>query len=102
MSLVLTGFVLFMLALRQMQFFEEKPIPPIICSISDSVEPVEESTLIELPVDETGKQLEEIAEEMIEEPPLEPEPEPVPEPTPEIDLAGSTRRRSTFTSGIDE
>ncbi len=80
-SLVLTGLALFILALRQMEFFEDVPTPPIIASISSSVEPVEESIPIEPPAEETGEQLEQPTEEMIEEP--EPEPEPVPEPVPE-------------------
>lgn len=82
-SLIITGLALFILALRQMQFFEEKPIPPIICSISNALEPVEESVPIEMPAEEVGEQLEQPVEEMVEEPP--PEPEPVPEPIPEPD-----------------
>ena len=91
MSLVLTGLVLFMLALRQMEFFEDIPLPPIIASISDSIEAVEESIPIEPPAEETGEQLEQPAEEMIEEPepePVsEPTPEPMPEPVPAVELA---------------
>ena len=79
-SLVLTGLVLFILALRQMEFFEDVPAPPIIASISSAIEPVEESIPIQPPAEETGEQLEQPVEEMVEEP--EPEPEPIPEPEP--------------------
>jgi len=82
-SLIITGLALFILALRQMQFFEEKPRPPIICSISNAVEPVEESAPIEMPAEEAGEQLEQPVEEMVEEPVPEPEPMPVPEPVAE-------------------
>jgi hypothetical protein len=84
-SLIITGLALFVLALRQMQFFEEKPVPPIICSISNAVEPVEESAPIEMPAEEAGEQLEQPIEEMIEEPVPEPEPMPDPEPKPETE-----------------
>lgn len=97
-SLVLTGLVLVILALRQMEFFEKVPVPPIIASISSSVEPVEESILVEPPAEETGKQLEQPAEEMIEEaepepepiPETVPEPEPMPEPVPEVEIADAS------------
>lgn len=82
-SLIITSFALFILALRQMQIFEEKPTPPIICSILNAVEPVEESAPIEMPAEEAGEQLEQPVEEMVEEPLPEPEPMPVPEPMPE-------------------
>ncbi|MBC7964959.1 MAG: terpene cyclase/mutase family protein [Fuerstia sp.] len=82
-SLVLTGLALLILALRQMEFFEDVPMPPIIASMSTAVEPVEESIPIEPPAEDTGEQLEQPTEEMIEEPEPEPEPEPVPEPMPE-------------------
>ena len=82
-SFVFTGLVLFMLALRQMEFFEEVPVPPIIASISDTIQAVEESIPIEPPAEETGEQLEQPVEEMIEEPEPEPVSEPIPEPMPE-------------------
>lgn len=82
-SLIITSLALFILALRQMQFFEEQPRPPIICSISNALEPVEESAPIEMPVEEVGEQLEQPVEEMVEEPMPEPEPMPVPDPMPE-------------------
>ena len=81
-SFVLTGLVLFALALRQMEFFEDIPMPPMIASFSDTIQAVEESIPIEPPAEQTGEQLEQPAEEMIEEPEPEPEPEPVPEPEP--------------------
>ena len=93
MSFVLTGLVLFMLALRQMEFFEDVPVPPIIASMSDTMQAVEESIPIEPPAEETGEQLEQPEEEMIEEPEPEPvsepmpEPEPIPEPMPAVELA---------------
>lgn len=88
-SIVITGLALFILALRQMHFFEEKPVPPIICSIAESIEPVEESVPIETPAEETGEQLEQPVEEMIEEPIPEPvpEPRPDPQPMPEVEMA---------------
>lgn len=89
-SLIVTGLALFVLALRQMQFFEEKPVPPIICSISDAVEPVEESAPIEMPAEEPGEQLEQPVEEMIENTLPEPEPVPVPEPMPEPEIRRET------------
>ena len=93
MSFVLTGLVLFMLALRQMEFFEDVPVPPIIASMSDTMQAVEESIPIEPPAEESGEQLEQPVEEMIEEPEPEPvsepmpEPEPIPEPMPAVELA---------------
>ncbi len=88
-SLVLTGIVMFILALRQMEFFEDAPVLPIIASISESVETPEESIPIEPPTQETGEQLEQPVEEIPEEPIPEPvpEPEPTPEPEPEIEVA---------------
>ena len=88
-SMIITSLALFILALRQMQFFEEKPRPPIICSISNAVEPVEESAPIEMPVEEVGEQLEQPVEEMVEEPvPVpEPMPEAEPEAMPEVEMA---------------
>jgi len=82
MSLVLTGLVLFMLALRQMEFFEDVPLPPIIASMSDTIQAVEESIPIEPPAEESGEQLEQPDVEMIEEPEPEPVSEPIPEPEP--------------------
>ena len=96
LSLVLTGLVLFILALRQMEFFEDAQAPPIIASFSDSIEAVEESVPIETPVEETGEQLEQPVEEMTEEPEPEPvseptpEPEPIPEPMPAVELANAS------------
>ncbi len=87
-SFVITGLVLFILALRQMEFFEDVPVPPIIASISNTIEAVEESMPIELPAEETGEQLEQPAEEIIEE--SEPAPEPMPEPMPEVEMADSS------------
>ncbi|MDA1232797.1 MAG: hypothetical protein O2856_18670, partial [Planctomycetota bacterium] len=96
MSIVITGLALFILALRQMQFFEEQPVPPIICSFAESIESVEESVPFETPADETGEQLEQPVEEMIEEPIQEPVPEPTPlapeappdpQPIPEVEMA---------------
>ncbi len=89
-SLIITGLALFILALRQMQFFEVKPVPPIICSISNTVEPIEESAPIEMPAEEAGEQLEQPVEEMVEEPVPEPEPMPVPEPMPEPETKPET------------
>ncbi len=96
-SLVLTSLVLGMLALRQMEFFEDVPVPPIIASISASIEAVEESIPIEPPAEEIGEQLEQPVAEIIEEPepvsePLpepitEPMPEPIPEPMPAVEMA---------------
>lgn len=88
-SLIVTSLALFILALRQMQFFEEQPIPPIICSISNAVEPIEESAPIEMPAEEVGEQLEQPVEEMVEEPVPEPMPLPEPEPEamPEVEMA---------------
>ncbi len=82
-SFVFTGIVLFILALRQMEFFEDVPVPPIIASISESIEVVEESISIEPPTDEAGEQLDQPVEEMTEEPVPDPKPEPEQEPTPE-------------------
>lgn len=92
MSLVLTGLVLFMLALRQMDFFEDVPVPPIVASISDTIKAAEESIPIEPPAEESGEQLEQPVEEMIEEPEPEPiaEPEPIPEPMPAVELADAS------------
>ena len=98
MSLVFTGLVLFILALRQMEFFEDVPLPPIIASISSAIEPVEETLAIEPPAEEAGEQLEQPVDEVIEEPEPEPEsapeptpaPEPIPGPVPEAELADSS------------
>jgi hypothetical protein len=83
-SFVLTAMVLFILALRQMEFFEDVPVLPIIASISETIETPEESIPIELPAPETGEQLE-LPEEPVPEP--MPEPEPTPEPASEIEVA---------------
>ena len=90
MSFILTGLVLFMLALRQMEFFETVQMPPIMASISDTIQPVEESIPIEPPADETGEQLEQAVEEMTEEPEPEPVLEPMPEPMPAVELADAS------------
>ncbi|MCA9012653.1 MAG: terpene cyclase/mutase family protein, partial [Planctomycetaceae bacterium] len=90
-SFVLTGFLLLILAFRQMEFFEDVPIPPIIASIAETNEETEEAVPIEPPPVETGEQMEQPVEEIAENPePLpEPvaEPEPTPEPEPEIQVA---------------
>ncbi len=96
LSLVFTGLVLFILALRQMEFFEDAQAPPIIASFSDSIEAVDETIPIETPAEETGEQLEQPVEEMTEEPEPEPvseptpEPEPIPEPMPAVELANAS------------
>ncbi len=94
-STVVMLLCLLILALKQLEFFEETPLPPIVAGFSETIEPVEESLPIEPPAEEVGEQTEvpseEPPEEMVEEPepeptpepPAEPLPEPVPEPTPE-------------------
>lgn len=92
-SFVLTGIVLLILALRQMEFFEEVPVPPIIASIAETIEEPEDAVPIEPPPVESGEQTEQPVEKTAEdpepepEPVVEPEPEPTPEPEPEITAA---------------
>jgi len=78
-SLMVTGLVLSLMALRHLTFPVQAEIRPIIASISDAIEPVEETVTIEPPAEEVGEQM----EQPTEEPPPEPEPEPTPEPMPE-------------------
>jgi len=82
-STFVTVLALMILALKQLEYVEEVPLPPLVAGFSDSIEPVEESLPIEPPAEEVGEQLEQPAEEPVEEMIEEPEPEPVPEPLPE-------------------
>ncbi len=81
-SFVLTGIVLFILALRQMEFFEDVPVLPIISTISETITATEESLPIEPPSQSTDEQSEPPVEEVVEEPEPVVKPEPVVEPTP--------------------
>ena len=77
-SVVLTGLVLFLMTLRHLTYPVQAELRPIIASISDAIEPVEETITIEPPAEESGDQM----EQPVEEPTPEPEPEPIPEPEP--------------------
>lgn len=83
-SLVIHGAVLFLLALRQLDFFDRVPAQSIpIFTMSDSMESDEELISLDPPAEVIGEQLVQKVEEMIEMPFVE----PVLEPSPELLLA---------------
>jgi len=88
-SLVVTAIAMLILAIKQLEFFEEEPLPPLIAGFSDQIEDVEESLPIEPPAKEVGEQQEQPAEEPVEEmvEEAEPMPDPLPEPAPVIEMA---------------
>lgn len=84
---------LVVLAYRQLEFVEEKALPPLVAGFSDTIEPVEESLPVELPAEEVGEQQEQPEEEPVDEMEEELQPEPTPKPEllpeamPEVEVA---------------
>ncbi len=77
-SMIITAVALLLLALSRLEFVENQEIPPLTASFSGSEEPVDESFVLEPPMDTPGEQQDLQSDELLKEP------EPTPEPEPEI------------------
>jgi len=80
-SMFITAVALLLLALSRLEFVENQEIPPLSASFSGTDEPVDESFVLEPPMETPGEQQVTPTEELPSE--SEPTPEPVPEILPE-------------------